>query len=162
MGAADYQPKTIHERLDAVKVRHGITSDYKLAMFLGISEAALANYRHGRSLPDPGAVVKIAGALDEEPAIMLLEIEVQRAKTPVSKAAWKGALEKISKGGHGAAVLAGVALAAAAALPGKVEAKAFAIADDASHRLYIMSNRLRRWLATLRDAMTLTAAPMPA
>ena len=67
--------RTVNEVLDAVKARNGITSDYKLAMFLGIGDGNLRNYRHGRSLPDEKACERIAAALGEQPFVLLAEMQ---------------------------------------------------------------------------------------
>lgn len=86
-----YKPRLIQQRLDDIKARNGLQSDYKLALYLGIGETALSNYRKGRSLPDADAAEKIAAACGEELALILIEIEAQRAKTVAGKAGWSAA-----------------------------------------------------------------------
>jgi transcriptional regulator with XRE-family HTH domain len=84
--------RTIPERLDLIRYREGLPSDYKLALFLGIGETALANYRKGRSLPDHDAAIKIATALGEPPALLLMEIEAMRTKSIGAKVVWSTAI----------------------------------------------------------------------
>lgn len=88
MANATYKPRTIQERLDDIKAAHDLPSDYKLALFLGLGETAVANYRKGRSLPDPDAAIKIANASGVEPALLMMEIEAFRAKSTAAKVAW--------------------------------------------------------------------------
>jgi len=81
--------RTVNEVLDAVKARNGITSDYKLAMFLGIGDGNLRNYRHGRSLPDEKACERIAAALGEQPFVLLAEMQAQRSRTTEARSLWE-------------------------------------------------------------------------
>lgn len=94
--------RSIHDLLDAAKARHGITSDYKLAMFLGIGEANIRSYRKGRSLPDASMCARIADALGEDPLYLIAEIESQRAANDDAAHLWRRMAERLK----GAAVVA--------------------------------------------------------
>ncbi len=86
-----YRSRPIQQVLDDIKRKHDLPSDYKLSLFLGLGETAVANYRKGRSLPDFEAILSIAKALDEDHTLLMLEVESQRAKSMGAKLAWAGA-----------------------------------------------------------------------
>jgi transcriptional regulator with XRE-family HTH domain len=97
--------RSIDEVLDAVKARHGLASDYKLAQFLGMGDANVRNYRHGRSLPDERAVQKIADALGEPPYILLAEIQAQRAHSDEARGLWERMAEQLKHVRHAVATV---------------------------------------------------------
>ncbi|MGE0350401.1 DUF3693 domain-containing protein [Hydrogenophaga sp.] len=74
--------------LDNAKVAHRLPSDYKLALVLGIDQKSLRNYRDSKTLPDARVLVKLCELTGDDPAILLAEIEEQRAKTDEAKALW--------------------------------------------------------------------------
>lgn len=90
--------KTVDELLDAVKARHKITSDYKLAQFLGMTDSAIRNYRHKRSLPDEVACVKIAQAIDLDGDVLAAEIQSMRARDDETKNFWKRLAVRLETG----------------------------------------------------------------
>jgi len=91
--------RTIGQVLDKAKHAQKVPSDYKLALVLGIGESALANYRHGRSLPDENACTKLAHAMGEDPAVLTVEMQIQRAKTPEAKQIWLSIAKRLQMGG---------------------------------------------------------------
>jgi transcriptional regulator with XRE-family HTH domain len=138
--------RTITEVLDAIKEKNGIRSDYKLAMFLGVGDGSLRNYRHGRSLPDEPTCVKFAEALGEDPALLVVEMQAQRAKTPDAQKLWEHVAALLASG-KTAAVNLSVALACAVVILA-TEGALFsneAAAMSADSGLYIMSNHRRRF-----------------
>lgn len=90
--------RTILEVLDQAKRALNITSDYRLAIMLGIGESALSNYRQGRSLPDEKAAAKLAAAMGEKPDLLLVEIQAQRVKDLESKAMWMNLAKRLQAG----------------------------------------------------------------
>lgn len=84
------------EYLDAVKSRSGITSDYALAKVLGVTQAAVSNYRVGRSRIDDDVALTIAQLLGINPLIVIAAANAERAKTPEQRARWSGVMEKFS------------------------------------------------------------------
>jgi len=87
--------KTI-EFLDAVKKRHGITSDYALAKLLSVPQSSISSYRSGRRVIDDDMALTIAQELDIMPITVIAAANAERAKTPEQKARWSGLMEKIS------------------------------------------------------------------
>lgn len=89
---------SINQMLDSIKQHHELRSDYKLALFLGIGEGNIANYRHGRSLPDERACEKIANAIKIDPDVLIAEMNSQRAKTPELRATWSRIAARLQTG----------------------------------------------------------------
>lgn len=95
--------RTTLDFLDAVKARHALPSDYKLAQFMGISKQVISGYRNGKSLMDDQTALKVAELLDLSPGIVLSAVHAERAKSESEKAAWNSIFEKL--GGLAASVL---------------------------------------------------------
>lgn len=96
--------------LDKAKVIHSLKSDYKLALVMGVSQTSLIHYRQGKSLPDERVISKICELTGDDPAIVLAEIETQRAKTEEARALWASIARRLTLGaaaGIGAAILSG-------------------------------------------------------
>lgn len=129
--------QTVDQLLDAVKARHKIGSDYKLAQFLGMTDSAIRNYRHKRSMPDEVACVKIAQALDLDGDVLAAQIQAQRARDEETKAFWRRLAARLESGAVHVAVLVAIALAGFTSTP---NAEASTLSADASKggRLYIM------------------------
>jgi transcriptional regulator with XRE-family HTH domain len=130
--------KTVDELLDAVKARHKIGSDYKLAQFLGMTDSAIRNYRHKRSLPDEVACVKIAQALEIDGDVLAAQIQSQRARDDETKAFWQRLAVRLQSGAVHASVLVGVAMVSIAGYAPNAEATALSPAEKQSCSLYIM------------------------
>lgn len=74
--------------LDKAKDMHRLSSDYKLALVMGVSHKSLSSYRHGMTLPDARVIALLCELTGDDPAVILAEIEEQRAATPEAKALW--------------------------------------------------------------------------
>lgn len=129
--------KSIDGLLNTIKQRHNITSDYKLALFLGMGEGNIANYRHKRSMPNAEACAKIAKALDMDPDVLTVHFEALRAKDEETRKIWERILRRLESGAVHVAVLVAVCLAGFTSTP---NAEASTLSADASKggRLYIM------------------------
>jgi len=99
--------KNTVEFLDAVKKKHGLTSDYQLAGKLGLSRAAISRFQQGKDFLGDETAIKVADLLDLDPSYVAACIHSERAKQPAVKAMWKHTAEML----YGlAAVLALVAI----------------------------------------------------
>lgn len=87
--------RTISEVLDRAKTVQKVKSDYKLGLCLGIGETSLANYRHGRSWPDEKTCQKLAFALNEDPIILMIEMQVLRTKDDESRSMWLAVAKRL-------------------------------------------------------------------
>ena len=126
--------KTTVEFLDAVKARHGLTSDYALARLLGVVPSAIYGYRAGRSHLDEGICLTVAKALDVAPGYVLACVAAERAKRTEVARAWR----ELAKQAAGVAALVLVAVSGLPYLPDVVaETAAFNWTD-----LYIMRSKV--------------------
>lgn len=102
--------RTIDQVLDTAKTVQKVPSDYKLGLTLGIGPNALSNYRNGRSFPDEKACVKLAQAMGEDPAILMVEMQAQRSKDADARALWENLAKRLQAGFASAEILVLVAI----------------------------------------------------
>lgn len=105
--------QTVNELLDAVKVRHGLRSDYKLALFVGITQTAVANYRHGRSRPDDRILVKLGQLAGRDVSALAASLSADRASTDEARTLWRGIAARLQAG---AATVGAVVMSALVAI----------------------------------------------
>lgn len=141
--------KTVNELLDQVKAKNAITSDYKLAFYLGVAPGSVKNWRHERSLPDSKTVTTIANDLGMDADVLLLEIESQRAGNDFAKAAWMRIAHRLQAGVVHAAVLMCLAIVSIAGYAPNAEAAALSFDKSASGSVYYV-NLLTRFFRALR------------
>lgn len=143
--------KTTVEFIDAVKARHGLTSDYQLAKHLKIRPNRISNYRLGKSLFDEEACLMIAADLGLDPGYVFACIAAERANKPEVKAAWKHTADLLY--GIAAAVMI-IAIIPSVTLPASDGLNA-AFSRVSSGSLYIMSNLIAFYLVALASLATL-------
>lgn len=120
--------------LDKAKSIHRLPSDYKLALVMGVGHASLRNYRTGKTLPDSRVITKICELTGDDPALLAIEIESERAGTEEAKALWQNIARRLMAGtaaGVTAAVLSGCMWLGEAS-------PALTFSASAVHGLYIM------------------------
>lgn len=81
--------------LDKAKVLHRLSSDYKLALVMGVKPTTLANYRNGKTLPDARVIGLICDLTGDDAAILAAEIEEQRANTDEARALWHQVAQRL-------------------------------------------------------------------
>ncbi|MFA7239884.1 MAG: helix-turn-helix transcriptional regulator [Sulfuricellaceae bacterium] len=81
----------------AIKAKHKITSDYKLAEFLKLNRARISAYVKGKEWPNPYACMRIANALNLDPLEVLSDIESQSEKDEEKKEFWRDFLWRVKK-----------------------------------------------------------------
>lgn len=84
------------EYLDLVREKLHLPSDYALQKPLGITKSQISNYRTGRDSLSDAMVLRVAEICQLDAVKVLLDMHIERAKTPEMRAAWATALEKIS------------------------------------------------------------------
>lgn len=84
--------------LDKAKVIHRLSSDYKLALVLGVDQKSLRNYRAGITLPDARVISLLCGLTGDDPTILAVEIEEQRAKTDEARNLWHMVAQRLQAG----------------------------------------------------------------
>lgn len=146
--------KTVDQLLDAVKAEHKIGSDYKLAQFLGMTDGAIRNYRHKRSMPDEVACVKIANALGMDGDVLAAQMQSQRARDDETKTFWKRVAHRLE---FGAAHLVMFICVAIVSIAGYAPNAGATVLTDAQvhnaqdiHRIKYAFATIRRKLARLK------------
>ncbi len=142
--------KTVNELLDQLKEKQSIPSDYKLALYLGVAQGSVQNWRHGRSLPDQKAITRIASELALDADVLLLEIESQRAGNDFAKAAWMRIAQRLQAGIAHAGVAMLVAIVSIAGFAPNAEATALSGAKLLASVCILCKVTLRRWTRSLQ------------
>ena len=135
--------QTIDQLLDAVKARHSISSDYKLAQFLGLTDGAIRNYRHKRSMPDELACVRIANALDIDGDVLAAQVQAHRARDEETRAFWHRIASRLQSGALHSALLAFMVSLGFITTTPNAHATVTALDAQKSSSLYIMFSFLR-------------------
>jgi len=99
--------KSTADWLDAVKARHGLTSDYQLAQRWQVTRQQISAYRNGREYLSEEAALKAAADLEMAPGYVLACVAGERARMPSARAAW---LELATRIGVVALVIGGALL----------------------------------------------------
>lgn len=120
--------------IDRIKVKNG-WSDYRVAKTLGFSANTISTYRKSGGPMDENIAIKVAHELEVNPAIVLADQAMERAKDGEARTAWNEILERL--GGMAAACLIGVGISAA---PAPAQATTSPLVDS----LYIMLRNRRR------------------
>lgn len=81
---------TSSQLLDAAKSAQGITSEYRFARVLGISDSTLYNYRHGRT-PDDERALRLAKMAGIDVGYVLICMAAERTKDDEARAAFAAA-----------------------------------------------------------------------
>lgn len=133
--------KTVNQLLDQLKEKQKIQSDYKLALYLGVAQGSVQNWRHGRSLPDQKAITRIADELGMDADVLLLEIESQRAGNDFARAAWMRIAHRLQAGAVHVAMLLCVAIVSIAGYAPNAEATALSVDKSAFRSVYYVNNQ---------------------
>lgn len=72
--------------IDRVKKKRGWESDYRAAIELGVNKATISKYRVGHTTLDEAIAIKVADALGESAAAILLDQVAERTKNPALRA----------------------------------------------------------------------------
>lgn len=103
---------TIGDVLDRVREVRGLKSDYAIHKAYGISVQKLANWRHGRNLPDENSCQTLADAAQIDPDVLIAQVHAMRAQDSAARAIWERIAERLQVAAHGlAAVIFSVVIA---------------------------------------------------
>lgn len=111
--------RSINDVLDKAKAVQNVRSDYKLSLTVGISESSLSAYRKRVNLPDEINCKKLADAAGDDPDLLVVEMQAQRAKTDEARAIWLSIAARLQAGFANVKMLALLAIFSivASALP---------------------------------------------
>lgn len=114
---------TTAKLLDAAKTASGITSDYRLARTIPVSDNTLYNWRHGHTSPDDERAARLAEMAGLDVGYVLACMAAERAKDGGLKAAWAGLAKRLES-------IAAVLILAIVASLGAVSFDRGALASD--------------------------------
>lgn len=98
--------------LDTARDRHGLKSDYALSKALNCSTQLIANWRHGRALPDEKNSEKLAGLAGLDPHVVIAQVHALRTKDSAARAIWERIAERLQMAAaHALAVILSVVFA---------------------------------------------------
>ena len=95
------QNLTVAEVLDRARERQGLKSDYALCKALNCSTQLVANWRHGRNLPDEKRCQMLAELAELDPFVLIAQMNAQRAKDSEARSLWEAIAERLSLAAHG-------------------------------------------------------------
>lgn len=73
------------EIIEQIKKAHGCNSDYAVAKLLGVQQSTLSHYRNRGGNMDVATAFRAAELLDMDPALLIAEMELKRAKTSAAR-----------------------------------------------------------------------------
>ena len=135
----DFDLQTTKGYIGEIKQRYKVESDYAVAKLLGCTPQRMNQYKNGHTFGEDTAL-KVAELLELPPGLVLVCMEVERAKKSEVKTAWTEAANSMMKGSKALAV-AMLALVAVSFSPSPAQA-AGTISQFPS--MCIMSNCLWR------------------
>lgn len=127
----------------------GTGSDYSVARALRISKQAVSRYRQGHGGFDEDVARRVAEFLGVPVEQVLVDVALERARTPEGRAAWARLARRLAD-------LAGVALVAILATsgsPGTAQAGTLPVGPDGGASIHYAHwlRRLFRWLVAAVD-----------
>lgn len=90
--------KTTLQYIDAIKLRHGIESDYAVAKLLGTSRQAVSKYRQGNTSFDDLTALHVAELLGVNPLEVIAAANAERAKNDDARRTWTGLWDRLAVG----------------------------------------------------------------
>jgi hypothetical protein len=85
------------EYLDHVREHIGAPSDYALQKPLGLSKSQLSRYRNDLDVFSDEIALRVAQMCEINPERVLLDMYMERAKTPEVRAVWATLMSKMEK-----------------------------------------------------------------
>ncbi len=136
--------QTVDGLIDAVKSRHGLSSDYKLAKFLKMTPNTIANYRHGRSRPDDKTLARLADLGNIDPMeidLLAAQLQAERATNDDAKLLWQRIAMRLQTGFSHAVTLMILAIVSIAGYAPNAEATALSLDSPAVQSVYYVKYR---------------------
>lgn len=152
--------------IDRAKLAQGWDSDYRAARELGVTRGAMSQIRTGDSATlGEETALKVAEALQLDPALVLADQAMERARSESARTAWAAVLQRL--GGVAAGVLVAVGVSSAPA-PAQAAQGAQISGNGPGSVYYVKSAGARRrrgaiaamaaWLSPPRIGMMRAAA----
>lgn len=87
---------SIADLLERAKAGAIIDSDYRLAKVIGITHAAISNYRVGKTMPDERVLSQLCALSGDDVAVWAAQIQAVRARTPEGRSMWESIAARLS------------------------------------------------------------------
>ncbi len=84
------------EYLDLAREKLSLPSDYALQKPLGVTKQLISRYRTGKETLSDNIAMKIAFLTGLRAERVLIDAQIEKAKTPEERQAWESIMEKIS------------------------------------------------------------------
>ncbi|MFT3665559.1 DUF3693 domain-containing protein [Piscinibacter sp.] len=81
-----------------MKAAQGISSDYRLARFLGVTDNTVANWQHGRRRPDDETAIRLAGLAGLDAGEVVAELYAERAADGPARELWQSIAKRLHTG----------------------------------------------------------------
>lgn len=75
----------------------GVTTDYGLAKATGLTAQVISKYRLEKSLPDERAIVLLCQFTGDDPMMVALQVQYDRAANDEAKSLWGGMADRLKK-----------------------------------------------------------------
>ena len=87
-------PKTTIDFLEAIKQRHGVSSDYAVSKLLGVTRQSVSHYRRGVNGFEDLVALRVAELLELDPLAVIAARNAERAKRMDVRKIWEGVARK--------------------------------------------------------------------
>ena len=87
----------ITDLLTRAKAGAGVTSDYKLARALGVTQASVSTWRSGRSLPNDAVMVRLCEFSRDDAAVFCVQLAAHRAPDELTRLMWQSVEFRLKK-----------------------------------------------------------------
>lgn len=129
--------------IDRVKAAKGLTSDYAAAKALEITTSTVSWYRRvADKTLDEDTAVKVAHALEINPALVLADQAMERAKNEEARSAWGAVMERL--GGMAVSILLGAGMLVGLGASPDAQAKARYDSDSKPSSTLYTSYKVQR------------------
>lgn len=92
--------KSTNQYLDEIKIKHDLKSDFALSKMLKVVPSAMANYRKGYIRFGDDTAIRVAEALEIDPAEVMATMNAERTKSPNARETWKRVAQHFAKQAH--------------------------------------------------------------
>ena len=87
---------SIANLLDSARSRGSLVSDYQLAKVIEKNKQNISGYRHGKTLPDEGTIVRLCQLSGDDPDLVAAQIQSERAQTHEGRLLWARVAQRLA------------------------------------------------------------------
>jgi len=113
----------LHDFIERAMQGAGVSSAYGLAKATGLTDAAISNYRNGKTLPDERAIVLLCQFTGDDPMMVAIQVQHARAANDEAKSLWAGVADRLKVSVQAAKTAVLIAIIAIASQHGAARAQ---------------------------------------